>query len=218
MDKLRLTIADDHKLYAEALSNLLGQATQPDIDVVAVVHSGRSLLESLQDKTPDVVLLDLNMPDGDGLSVLPHIKKEYPKLKVVVLTMYDSAKFIKEVFKLKGDCYFLKTNSFSELLEALQIVMNGDTYLSAGLKVFPKEIGPNGDKQYEDDFLLRYNLTKREVEILQLISQAKTNKEIADDLYISDQTVGVHRKNIMRKLSVSSTAGLIKFAMEHDLS
>ena len=95
--------------------------------------------------------------------------------------------------------------------------MKGETYLSDGLKVFPKDLGTNGDSRYEDDFQLRHNLTKRELEILQLISQAKSNKEIADDLFISDQTVGVHRKNIMRKLSVSSTAGLIKFAMDHDL-
>ncbi|MDX1408013.1 MAG: response regulator transcription factor [Saprospiraceae bacterium] len=217
MKRLRVTIADDHQLYTEALSNLLSQSVDPPIQVMSVVHTGTDLLESLEHSQPDLLLLDLNMPEGDGLTVLPEIRKQYPGIRIIVLTMYDSAKFIKEVFRLKGDCYFLKTNRFSELLHAVRTVMNGDTYLSEGLKVFPKEIGENGSSVYEDEFQLRYNLTKRELEILQLISQAKSNKEIADDLYISDQTVGVHRKNIMRKLSVSSTAGLIKFAMDHDL-
>lgn len=218
MSKIRVTIADDHQLYAEALKELLNNCREPQLEVIDVAHSGNSLLRSLESATPDVVLLDLNMPDGDGLSVLPTIKSEFDRVRVIVLTMYDEAKFIKAVHKCRGDGYFLKTNGYPELLKAIRQVMLGEPYFCEGLKVFPKKLETNGNRGFEDEFIIRHNLTPRELEILSLISNAKSNKEIAEELFISDQTVMVHRKNIMRKLSVSSTAGLIKFALDHDLS
>lgn len=219
MNKLRLAIADDHQLYAEALAVILDGASEPDLEIAGVFHNGRDLLEFLSEERVDLVLLDLNMPEVDGLTALPKIKSLYPKTRVIVVTMYDDAKFIKQVMnKCNGDAYFLKTNPYTELLEAISIVMNGDIYLSAGLKVFPKDILQNGDDEYEDEFQLRHRLTPRETQILHMISMAKSNKEIADELFISDQTVMVHRKNIMRKLNLSNTAGLIKFALDHDLS
>jgi DNA-binding NarL/FixJ family response regulator len=118
----------------------------------------------------------------------------------------------------KGDAYFLKTNGFFELLKAIRTVMRGEIYLSPGLQVFPKDFHENGNKEFEDEFQQRHRLTPRETQILKLISLAMTYKEIADQLYISDQTVMVHKKNIMRKLNMSNTAGLIKFALDHNLS
>ena len=218
MDKYSILIADDHVLYAEALSAILGLNDDPVFEVLGVVHSGNHLLSKMDRYSPDCILLDLNMPDGAGLDVLPVLKKNYPGSRVLVVTMYDDTKFIKEVFKAKGDGYFLKSNPYLELVEAIRLVMDGETYLSNGLKVFPKEITDNGDEAFDDDFQLIHRLTPRELEILQLISLAKSNKQIADELYISDQTVMVHRKNIMRKLSVTNTAGLIKFALDHDLT
>jgi len=219
MNKLRLAIADDHQLYAEALATILDGASNPDLEIAGVFHNGRDLLDFLSEERVDLVLLDLNMPEVDGLTALPKIKSLYPKTRVIVVTMYDDAKFIKQVMnKCNGDAYFLKTNPYTELLEAITLVMNGDIYLSAGLKVFPKDIIQNGDDEYEDEFQLRHRLTPRETQILHMISMAKSNKEIADELFISDQTVMVHRKNIMRKLNLSNTAGLIKFALDHDLS
>ena len=219
MTKLRIAIADDHRLYTEALSELLSAAEEPAIDVVNVVRNGNALLEFLEEEVVDLVLLDLNMPDSGGLDVLPVIKSEYPAIKVIVVTMYDQAKFIKEVLNThRGDAYFLKTNGFVELLVAIQTVMRGEIYLSAGLQVFPKDFHKNGNKQFEDEFQQRHRLTPRETQILKLISLAMTYKEIADQLFISDQTVMVHKKNIMRKLNMNNTAGLIKFAHEHNLS
>jgi len=219
MDKLRLAIADDHSLYTDALSELLSESRDPDIEVVRVVRNGNALLEFLTEEVVDIVLLDLNMPDSGGLEVLPKIKSEYPAIKVIVVTMYDQAKFIKEVLNThRGDAYFLKTNGFVELLEAIRVVMRGEIYLSVGLKVFPKDFHENGNKQFEDEFQQRHRLTPRETQILKLITLAMTYKEIADQLYISDQTVMVHKKNIMRKLNKNNTAGLIKFALDHNLS
>jgi DNA-binding NarL/FixJ family response regulator len=220
MTKIRVAIADDHKVYAEALGTILESCPDPEIEVVTVAHTGNALLRALASRPDnhDIILLDLNMPDGDGLSVLPVIKKHYTDLRVLVLTMYDDAKFIKAVHACRGDGYFLKTNTYGELLTAIVRIMDGKPYFSAGLTVFPKDYEGNGNDNFQDDFLLRHNLTKRELEVLALISHAKSNKEIADELFISDQTVMVHRKNIMRKLSVTNTAGLIKFALDQNLS
>ncbi len=219
MNKLRIAIADDHRLYTEALSELLSAADDPAIEVVGVVRDGDALLEFLEGHIVDVVLLDLNMPGSGGLDVLPTIKSEYPAVKVIVVTMYDSSKFIKEVLNTcRGDAYFLKTNGFVELLKAIKVVMRDEIYLSTGLKVFPKDFQENGNKEFEDEFQQRHRLTPREIQILKLISLGLKYKKIADQLYISDQTVMVHKKNIMRKLNMNNTAGLIKFALDHNLS
>lgn len=218
MDNLRVAIADDHALYAEALQLLLQSTDRFNVQVAGVVQNGRELLDFLENRKVELILLDLNMPVMGGLDALPLIKRDYPGVKVIVVTMYDDAKFIKDVLnKHQGDGYFLKTNPFEELLDAIEAVMAEDVYLCAGLKVFPKHL-TNGDKQFEDEFQLRHRLTPRETQILHMISHAKSNKEIADELFISDQTVMVHRKNIMRKLNLSNTAGLIKFALDHDLA
>lgn len=214
MQTLTVSIADDHVLFTEALSTALESQQQVPLFVLDVVHSGNKLLEALDLRTPDILLLDLNMPDGDGLSVLPTIRKKYPSLKVIAMTMYDNPKFIKRALNNGALGYILKTSGMHELLKAIPFVLQNNTYLSEGLQVFPKEHSFSHEV-FEDDFQVKYRLTKRETEILLLISQAKSNKEIAEELYISDQTVSVHRKNIMRKISVSNTAGLIKFAMDN---
>ena len=219
MSNIRIAIADDHALYAEALEMLLATTQRIAAKVEGVCGNGHELLEFLEQRNVDVVLLDLNMPGMGGLEALPIIKELYPRTRVIVVTMYEDAKFIKDVLnKHRGDAYFLKTNPFDELIDAIESVLKGDVFICSGLKVFPKGILENGNKQFEDEFQLRHRLTPRETQILQMISSAKSNKEIADELYISDQTVMVHRKNIMRKLNLSNTAGLIKFALDHDLS
>lgn len=219
MNKLRIAIADDHRLYTDTLSELLSASVDPPIDVVGVVRNGDALLDFLGEAAVDLVLLDLNMPESGGLDVLPTIKSDYPDMKIIVVTMYDQAKFIKEVLNThRSDAYFLKTNGFLELLEAIRTVMRDEIYLSAGLQVFPKNVHENGNKEFEDVFQQRHRLTPRETQILRLISLAMTYKEIADQLFISDQTVMVHKKNIMRKLNMSNRAGLIKFALDHNLS
>lgn len=216
---LKLVIADDHKVYLESLEYLLTHHPKSaHIEVVATADNGKQLLRVVKRAQPDVIIMDLNMPEKDGLEVLPILKTSFPKSKVVILTMYDNPKFIKEVFEGGGDGYLLKTCPVKEILTCIQVVMENKTYLAEGMRIFPKNlINHQANEKFFDEFLGKYNLTKREMEILILISQAKSNKEIGGLLYISDQTVGVHRKNIMRKLNLSNTAGLIKFAMDNQL-
>jgi len=142
---------------------------------------------------------------------------------ILALTMYDEAKLVKSAFKAGVDGYILKNSDPYELLRAIEEVLKGKTYIGIGVQLVGARANGTtfmADKEkgkFEDKFIQKYNLTKREIEILKLISQAFSNKEIASELFISDQTVSVHRKNIMRKLNVSNIAGLIKIAYDNSI-
>jgi len=217
----RIVIADDHHLFVAGLKTILKDVEGFEFTIVGVAHNGEELIPLLKRTRPDLLLLDLNMPEKDGLDVLVGIREDYPDLCILALTMYDESKIVKSAFKSGVDGYVLKNVGKNELVRAISEVLQGNTFLGEGVKLnailetVPKhtEVG----LFFEDKFIKKYNLTKRELEILRLISQAMSNKEIAKELYISDQTVSVHRKNIMRKLGVSNTAGLIKIAYDNSL-
>ena len=216
---ITLLIADDHRLYVESLVIALEHQTTIPVKILATVNNGDELLQNLHSHSPDLILLDLNMPVMNGLEVIPVIRSEYPDLKIMVVTKYSDPKFVKECLQTHGiSGYVLKTSSLAELLDGIYQVNRGQSYLSRGLQIYPKE-AYDGDEPnlFDETFLAKYNLTRRELEILGLIAHAKSNAEIADGLFISPQTVGAHRKNIMRKLNISSTAGLVRFAIENQL-
>lgn len=221
---IRTVIADDHQLFTEGLKNILRRSDRFQFQIIGEAENGKELLPILDRTFPDLLLLDLNMPESDGLEVLQHVRNQYKEMKIVALTMYDEAKLVKSAFKAGVDGYILKNSDPSELIDAIEEVMKGKTYIGVGVHLvgIPTTNGKThrADKEkekFEDKFIKKYNLTKREIEILKLISQAYSNKEIAQELFISDQTVSVHRKNIMRKLSVSNIASLIKLAYDHHL-
>src|SRR6187549_3428531 len=208
-----LLIADDHRLYVESLVIALEHQTTIPVRILDTVNNGDELLKKLQLHSPDIILLDLNMPVLNGLEVIPIIRTDYPKLKILVVTKYSDPKFVKECLQIHGvSGYILKTNSLAELLEGIYQVQRGHTYISKGLQIYPKDTIEDEASRFDESFQAKYNLTRRELEILSLIAHAKSNAEIADGLFISPQTVGAHRKNIMRKLNISSTAGLVRFA------
>lgn len=216
---IRLLIADDHRLYVETLVIALEHQKTIPVKIIDTVHNGEELLHSLQVHSPDIILLDLNMPVLNGLEVIPVIRVEYPELKILVVTKYSDPKFVKECLQIHGvSGYVLKTSTLSELLDGIYQVNDGNSYISKGLQIYPKETFEEEEETpFDETFLAKYNLTRRELEILGLIAHAKSNAEIADGLFISPQTVGAHRKNIMRKLNISSTAGLVRFAIENQL-
>jgi len=213
-----LLIADDHRLYVESLVIALEHQTTIPVRILDTVNNGDELLRKLQLHSPDIILLDLNMPVLNGLEVIPIIRTDYPKLKILVVTKYSDPKFVKECLQIHGvSGYVLKTNTLAELLEGIYQVQRGHTYISKGLQIYPKDTLEDEATRFDESFQAKYNLTRRELEILSLIAHAKSNAEIADGLFISPQTVGAHRKNIMRKLNISSTAGLVRFAIENQL-
>lgn len=213
MNRIRVVLADDHLLFQQGLKRLLEVDLEMDIEVVATAASGRELIRILKTARPHIVLLDLNMPGMDGLDAFKEIKEWNGGLKVIILTMYDDAKIVKTALKAGVDGYILKQFGLEEVLNAIKDVLAENVYIGKGIEFSNNKvlISKNQNK-FDDKFIRKYRLTKRELEILQLIGQALSNKEIAKELYISDQTVSVHRKNIMRKLNVSNTAGLIRVA------
>ncbi|MBK8426062.1 MAG: response regulator transcription factor, partial [Lewinellaceae bacterium] len=155
----------------------------------------------------------------DSLKMLPSMKKGSVQTRVLVMTMFDDPRLVKAAFKAGADGYMLKSGSQAELLQAIEQVIEGHTFLGKGvaLDILYNRSHNGNDGLPDKQFAGKYGLTRREIEIMQHIGQALSNKEIADQLFISDQTVSVHRKNIMRKLRVNSTASLIKIAFEHHL-
>ncbi len=216
---ITLFIADDHNLFVDSLVIALQQQSSVPVKILGTASNGENLLIQLQSKMPDILLLDLNMPVMNGLDVIPVLKLEYPRLRVIVVTKYSDPKFVRECLQVHNvSGYILKTSGFEELLQGVIQVYMGQSYISKGLQLYPKDLPEEEEVQVFDEmFLAKYNLTRRELEILGLIAQAKSNAEIADGLFISPQTVGAHRKNIMRKLNISSTAGLVRFAIENQL-
>lgn len=220
---VKTIIADDHHLFIAGLKSILQASENYEFEVIDVAHNGDELMNKLKRVEPELLILDLNMPERDGLDVLAAIRSYNKELKILALTMYDDSKIVKSAFKAGVDGYVLKNAVKDELLEAIYDVMAGNTHLGNGVRLNEAMAMANGKtikpkiSPFEDSFIKKYNLTKREIEILRLITGALSNKQIAKELFISDQTVSVHRKNIMRKLGVSNTAGLIKIAYDNSL-
>ncbi|HMQ06476.1 MAG TPA: response regulator transcription factor [Saprospiraceae bacterium] len=225
MSSIKTVILDKHLLFAEALAELLKGQAQLDLSISGIYNSASKFKLGLRNGKVDLLIMELALSDGDGLQLIPEIRKTFDDLKILVVSSYTDSRFVKKALQSGADGYMAKSNSLSELITALESIIADRTYIGNGLHITP----PSGSLQrnegsidivngtYKDKFLIRKRLTKREQEILHLIIQAKNNKEIASELYISDQTVGVHRKNIMRKLGVKNTINLIKFAIEHEL-
>ena len=211
-DTIKVLIAEDHQIFAEGLKSVLEGSRQFRIKVVAEETTGTKLPDVVAEHSPDVILLDLNLSGEDGLLLLPRIKRENRGIRVIALTMYDDPKIVAAAFKAGANGYVLKGYAIQDLFKAIDSVMQGEEFIGQGVEAptdrtdMPLTLTAHA---YADRFVKRYQLTKREIEVLKLITQALSNKEIARELYISDQTVSVHRKNIMRKLGVNNTAGLL---------
>ena len=221
MSTINCVLVDKQNIFRAGLKAFFQTINELSLNIMGEETTAEGLIIYLhKNLSTDLVLLDLNLPDQDGLELIPQIRKQFKQVKILVLTSYSDYKFVGQALKEGADGYILKSNEPSDLLDAIQEVMEGNTYIAPGLHITP----PNGKRltngkksQYEDRFVIKQKLTRREHEVLELITQAKNNKQIAKELYISDQTVGVHRKNIMRKLGVRNTINLIKFALENQL-
>jgi len=206
----RLIIADDHQLLIDGLSAVL--STNTDWELLPAVNNGRELLHVLEKERVDLVLLDLNMPQLDGVKALSVIKRNYPGMKVLVLTNYGQPQLQAEIRKAGAEGYLLKNSPAALLREVIQLILQGGIYYAEA-----EENAAEESTWFLDDFMKKYQLTRREVEIIKMIGQELTSKEISDRLYISEFTVSTHRKNILRKLNLKNTAGVVNFARENSL-
>ena len=203
---INLIIADDHTLFIDGLKLLLKD--EPDMNVVEVANDGKELLGLLSNHKADIILLDINMPNLNGLDAARFVKQSYPLLKIIMLSTYNDEHLVEKAKKLGANGYLLKTTNREELLQTIRLVY-------AGQSCFPYRL-PRSENEFEnhDHFLKQFNLTKREIEILRLIKKEYTNQQIADNLYLSVYTVETHRKNIMQKLDLKSPIALHKFILE----
>lgn len=218
MNVIKTIIADDQPIFLQGLHMTLSQNRTLPIQIVAVQSDGIQLLEYLQKHSVDLIIMDLNLKGVDGLEVIKKIRNMGGDSKIQVLSRYADSKMVKSTLQAGADAYILKTGAPEELFKSLRIILEGESYVGYGVAIEQeKGLADNGIKSFEEKFVKKYYLTKREIQVLRLITEAKNNKQIAKELFISDQTVSVHRKNIMRKVGVSSTAGLIKMAYDYCL-
>ncbi len=211
---LRILIADDHRIMREGLRSLLEK--QPDTEVIAEAENGRTTLQMSRRFKPDVVLMDIIMPDLNGIEATRQILAELPDIKVIALSMHSDKKFVVEMLSAGASGYLLKDTAFEELDKALHTVVNNRTYLS------PKIVGLMAEDYSPSiatkDYLVSPVLTSREREVIQLIAEGKTTKQIASLLNVSVKTVETHRKKIMDKLGTNSVAELTKYALREGLT
>ena len=219
MEKFKVVLVDDHLLFAEGMKSVLNGIEE--VEAVYVAYNGRELFPLLFKTHPDLLLLDLNLVDENGLELIAKVKKEFPDTKIMVLTSYDDPKYVKQAFRNGVDGYMLKNAQKEDLVEGIKRILVGEIFFGKGVKLpntnSMNGLGQKSSFEADDRFVQKNNLTKREVEILGLIGEALSNKEIAEQLFISDQTVSVHKKNLMRKLGVNSTASLVKIAFQSRL-
>jgi DNA-binding NarL/FixJ family response regulator len=212
--KFRIVIAEDYNILREGLKSLV--RSNDAFEVVAEAGDGIEAIRAVEKHKPDLLLLDLSMPRMSGISVIKDIKGRFPETKILALTIHDTEDYILESFHAGLDGYCLKDANSSELLMAINRVLEGKTYLSPGIseKVL---VGFLEEKKKFKTITSWDSITQREREVLKLVGEGYKNKEIADYLCISVKTVEKHRSNIMRKLDVHTSPGLTAIAIEKGL-
>jgi len=211
---VKILLADDHKITRQGLRSLLEK--EPDMEVVAEAEEGRTAVRLVRELLPDVVVMDVSMPDLNGMEATHQIVAEHPNVKVIALSIHSDNLFVSEMLKSGASGYLLKDCAFEELARAIHVVVDGKTYLSPAISGV-----------VVDDYLHRLArtespssevLTDREREVLQLIAEGKSTKQVALKLHISVKTVETHRRQIMSKLDIHTIAELTKYAIRKGLT
>lgn len=203
-ETIKLAIVDDHKLIVEGLQTLLKQ--EKSIEWIGQAYTAQACLAFLKLQTPDIILMDISMPDKDGIALCKEVTERYPAVKIIALSTFNQQSFVDQMLKNGARGYLLKNAEREEIMEAINTVMNGNTYLSL-------EIATNLRNGKSTSIPI---LTRREQEILQQIAEGLTNLQIATKLFISVTTVDTHRKSLLLKTGANNTASLVKFAFQHN--
>ena len=211
---VRIILAEDHRITREGLVNLLQE--RPDMEVVGEAENGREAVKLASELSPDLVIMDVTMPDLNGIDATRIITSESNNTKVIALSMYSDKQFVQGMIQAGASGYLLKDCAFEELVSAIQAVIQGDTYLSPGIAGIVVQDYLN--KLTTDRSSADTVLTNREREVLQLIAEGKSTKEIAACLGVSVKTIETHRRQIMEKLGIFSIAELTKYAIREGLT
>jgi len=214
MTKKRILLVDDHQLIIDGLRGFI--ETNSDYTVVGEANTGTDAVKLAGVLNPDVILMDIEMPEMSGIQASEEIKRNFPQIKIIIVSMHNEKQLIKKLIDQGADGYLLKNSQQSEVIAAIEKVLKNQPYFSQDVTLSlldksPSKIGHSTEPMSE------LQLTDRETEILKLVSQGMTNKEIGDTLNISHRTVDTHRTNLMKKLDVTNVAGLIRFAFKNGM-
>jgi len=209
---IKVFLVDDHKILRESLIFLLQQ--ESDIEVIGEAADGHRAIEEILRMKPDIAILDISLPHLNGLKVSARLKKEASAIKIIILTMHKNEDFVARAFQLKVDGYVLKDNAFEELLKAIRVVQAGGIYVSSEITStvvagFVANFNQKGGKPEL--------ISSREREIVQLLAEGNSNKDIARFLHLSLKTVETHRSNIMHKLSFKNITDLVLYAVRNHI-
>jgi DNA-binding NarL/FixJ family response regulator len=213
-NKKRVVLVEDHTILRHGLRSLL--TATGDMEIVGEAGDGQSAIRCILEEQPDLVLLDLNMPMMDGFSVIHAVKRQYPKAKILTLTMHDDDSYVLDAFKAGADGYCLKSAGHEELMTAVNAVLSGNRYISPEISdsVLEGYLEANRTLKTQSDW---DSITPREKEVLKMVAEGHKNKKIAEYLCISVKTVEKHRANMMRKLDRHSASALTAYAIEKGL-
>ncbi len=212
--KTKILLVDDHKILRDGICSIV--KGYPDMEVIGEAANGKEALQLVEELSPDIVIMDISMPDLNGIDATRMIIADNPNIKVIALSMHHDKQFVSEIFKAGASGYLLKDCAFDELEHAVNIVMDGKTYINpqiASLVIESLVNQPQATSQ--KTFSL---LTDREREVLQLISEGESTKEIASKLSVSAKTIESHRRQVMGKLNIRNIAELTKYAIREGLT
>jgi DNA-binding NarL/FixJ family response regulator len=210
--KIRVLVADDHAIIREGLCIMLDN--QPDMEVVGKAANGREAVRLVNERKPDVVVIDISMPELNGIEAIQQMLPRHPQMKVVVLSIHGTKPYVFRALKAGAKGYLMKETAGLEVVDAVRAVYRGERYLSQSIADLLAD-GSLRNLEASLEFSPLETLSPREREILQLVAEGKTSQEIAERLSISPKTVDTYRSRLMRKIGVEDMAGLVKFAIQH---
>jgi len=216
MSKTRILIADDHDVVRSGLRALL--RTSPDFAIVGEAVDGEEAVRMTEKAKPDVVIMDISMPNLDGIAATKVIKGRFPDVKVVILTVHQDEEYAYQILRAGASGYVLKNAGKKDIFKAISSAMSGERFFSPGIsdiivEGFIKRASETQASEQTSIPATGQQLTKRETEVLKYIALGQTNRQIAETLFLSFRTVNTHRANIMQKLDIHETAGLVRYAI-----
>jgi DNA-binding NarL/FixJ family response regulator len=210
--KIRVLVADDHAIVREGLGTML--SNQPDMVVVGLATHGRDAIRMVDEYQPDVAIMDISMPELNGIDAISQMLPRHPNVKVIVLSIHETKPYVYRALKAGARGYLLKETAGLEVVDAVRAVYSGERYLSQRISDLVTDISFHRLEGSKEASPLE-QLSPREREILQLVAEGKTSQEIGERLSISSKSVDTYRSRLMRKIGVKDLAGLVKFAIQH---
>jgi DNA-binding NarL/FixJ family response regulator len=216
MKNIKILIVDDHEVVRDGLKNIL--LSLNNVAIAGEAANGEDAIAFYESNKPDLVIMDISMPGMNGIEATRIIKENDPNAKILILTMHDNQEYLNQIIRSGAKGFVLKNTDKEELLDAVRTVAGGENFFSKDIsKLIIENYIRSAKDSDKNEGYKEVPLTKREIEILKYIAEGNSNQEIANKLYISYNTVDTHRKNIMHKLSIKNTAGLVRYAIEKGL-